>query len=219
MLFLTAQRRSEVAGMRWDQIDLEAETWLLTSDEVKSARQHLVSLSPQAVALLRSTPRLGEFVWTSDGKTHVKGLGKAKMRLDGFLAAAGAPLKPWRLHDVRRTVATHLVRLGVTETIVGRVLNHAPQGVTARTYALHSYEPEKRSALTRWRRKLSGRLPGSRLRTWSRLMADGAPTRPRYPAPTIDAWFNAGLPGLTADAIAPHREAVVKACDGYVARY
>jgi phosphoserine phosphatase len=47
-----------------------------------------------------------------------------------------------------------MVRLGVTETIVGRVLNHAPQGVTAKVYALHSYAPEKRSALNRWAAEL-----------------------------------------------------------------
>jgi hypothetical protein len=57
-------------------------------------------------------------------------------------------------------VATHLVRLGVTETIVGRVLNHAPQGVTARTYALHSYEPEKLSALTRWAAEIDRAVAG-----------------------------------------------------------
>jgi integrase len=151
MLFLTGQRRTEVAAMRWDQLDLDAGEWLLASEETKSARQHLVPLSASAVALLKATPRIGEFVWTTDGQTHVKGYSKAKAALDRIIAVdESGELKPWRLHDIRRTVATHLVRLGVTETIVGRVLNHAPQGVTARTYALHSYAPEKRSALDRW---------------------------------------------------------------------
>lgn len=161
MLFLTGQRRTEVASMRWDQLDLKAGSWLLTSADTKAARQHLVPLSPQAVSILKLTPRIGPFVWTTDGQTHVKGYSKAKARLDGFLKAAGEPLKSWRIHDIRRTVATHLVRLGVTETIVGRVLNHAPQGVTARTYALHSYEPEKRSALRAWAEELE------------RVLADG----------------------------------------------
>jgi len=43
-----------------------------------------------------------------------------------------------------------MVRLGITETIVGRILNHARQGVTAKVYALHSYAPEKRHALNAW---------------------------------------------------------------------
>jgi integrase len=161
MLFLTGQRRTEVAAMRWDQLDLDGGEWLLASEETKSARQHLVPLSAPAVALLKATPRIGEFVWTTDGQTHVKGYSKAKAALDRIIAAGeGDDLKPWRLHDVRRTVATHLVRLGVTETIVGRVLNHAPQGVTARTYALHSYAPEKRSALDRWAAELMRAVSG-----------------------------------------------------------
>lgn len=150
MLFLTGQRRTEVGMMRWTDLDLDAGTWTIRSADTKAARANLVPLSPQAVAILKSTPRLGEFVWTTDGKKYLSGYTHVKARLDGLLAAQGASLKAWRLHDVRRSVATHMVRLGVTETIVGRVLNHAPQGVTAKVYALHSYEPEKRSALTRW---------------------------------------------------------------------
>jgi integrase len=150
MLFLTGQRRTEVASMRWSDLDLGAATWTLPADTTKSDRGHLVPLSSTAVTLLKATPALGPYVWTSDGETHVSGYAKAKSRLDSFIKAVGTEPPPWRLHDIRRTVATHLVRLGVSETIVGRVLNHAPQGVTARTYALHSYAPEKRAALDTW---------------------------------------------------------------------
>lgn len=151
LLLLTGQRRTEVAAMRWDELDLMEGSWLLASAATKSSRSHLVPLSSEALAILRSTPRLGDYVWTSDGRTHVKGYAKAKATLDRLLGAGGDDaLKPWRLHDLRRTAATHMVRLGVTETIVARVLNHAPQGITARTYALHSYEPEKRHALEVW---------------------------------------------------------------------
>jgi integrase len=150
MLILTAQRRTEVASMKWADIDLDSGTWVIASEDNKSARAHLVPLSPQAVELLKATPQFGPYVWSSDGETHVKGYSKAKQRIDAFLLSGGVELKPWRLHDLRRTVATHMVRLGVSELVVGRVLNHAPQGVTARTYALHSYEAEKRGSLATW---------------------------------------------------------------------
>ena len=150
MLFLTGQRRTEVGMMRWEDLDLDAGSWTLSSADTKAARAHLVTLSPQAVAILKVTPRLGAHVWTTDGRTYLSGYTHVKARLDGLLKAQGANLRAWRLHDIRRSVATQMVRLGVTETIVGRVLNHAPQGVTARTYALHSYTPEKRDALDRW---------------------------------------------------------------------
>lgn len=150
MMILTGQRRTEVAAMRWADFDLEAGNWTLASEDTKSSRAHLVPLSPQAIEILKATPHFGGYVWSSDGETHIKGYSKAKKKLDALLASSGAELKPWRLHDLRRTAATHMVRLGVSELVVGRVLNHAPQGVTARTYALHSYEAEKRHALVTW---------------------------------------------------------------------
>lgn len=160
MLALTAQRRTEVAGMRWADVDLEAATWTLRSVDTKSERTHLVPLPKPAVELLKAAPKLGEYVFTTDGETHVSGFAKAKSRLDGFIAAGKSPPAPWTLHDLRRSAATHMVRLGVLEEVVGRVLNHAPKGVTAKVYALHSYAPEKRSALDRWASELMRAVDG-----------------------------------------------------------
>src|SRR5690606_8424433 len=118
----------EVAAMRWADLDLEAGTWTLSAEATKSARAHLVPLSAPALAILEECPQLGEFVFTTDGETHVMNYAKSKARLDQYIAAAGEPLAPWTFHDLRRSAATHMVRLGISETIVGRVLNHAPQG-------------------------------------------------------------------------------------------
>lgn len=159
-LALTAQRRTEVASMRWADVDLEAATWIIPAKETKSQRTHLVPLSAPVVDMLRDLPRLGEFVFTHDGETHVSGYAKAKARLDSFVAAAGGKVAPWRLHDLRRTAATHMVRLGVSEDVVGRVLNHSPKGVTAKVYALHTYAPEKRGALDRWAAELMRAVAG-----------------------------------------------------------
>ena len=154
VLQLTAQRRTEVAAMRWLDVDLEAAAWTLRTADTKSERMHLVPLSAPAVEILRTLPRLGEYVFTTGGDTHISGYAKGKGRLDTFIAAVGGKLEPWTLHDLRRSAATHMVRLGVPEEIVGRVLNHAPKGVTAKVYALHTYAPEKRSALDRWAAEL-----------------------------------------------------------------
>lgn len=149
-LLLTAQRRTEVASMRWSDIDFEAATWMIGSADTKAGRAQLVPLSSAVVGILKSVPKIGSFVWTTDGISYIQNFTKAKNKLDTFLAAEGNVRDHWRLHDLRRTAATHMVRLGVSETVVGRVLNHAPQGVTARVYTLHNYAPEKRSAFDRW---------------------------------------------------------------------
>jgi integrase len=159
-LALTGQRRTEVAAMRWNDVDLDAATWIIPAKETKSRRAHLVPLSRPLISILRDLPQLGEFVFTHDGETHVSGFAKAKARLDSFIAAGEVKVAPWTLHDLRRTAATHMVRLGVSEEVVGRVLNHAPKGVTAKVYALHTYAPEKRNALDRWAAELMRSVAG-----------------------------------------------------------
>jgi integrase len=163
-LELTAQRRTEVAAMRWNDVDLDAATWIIPAKQTKSGRTHLVPLSEPVVGVLKSAPRLGEYVFTHDGETHVSGYAKAKARLDAFIAAGDVKATPWRLHDLRRTAATHMVRLGVSEEVVGRVLNHAARGVTAKVYALHTYAPEKRNALDRWAAELMRAVEGKSTR-------------------------------------------------------
>lgn len=162
LLILTAQRRNEVAGMRWDGLDLPERTWTLASGETKATRAHLVPLSPLAVRILDDLPEIGPFVFTTDGKTHIHNFAKTKQMLDTFIAAKGEPLAPWTFHDLRRSAATHMVRLGITEAVVSRVLNHAATGVTARVYALHSYAPEKRHALDTWAAEVDRAVNGSR---------------------------------------------------------
>lgn len=161
-LILTGQRRAEVAGMRWADLDLKAATWIIPSGDTKAERTQLVPLSPMAVDMLEGLPELGEFVFSNDGETHISGYSKGKARLDKFIAANGPALAPWRLHDLRRSAATHMVRLGIPELVVSRVLNHAQQGVTARVYALHSYAPEKRHALDAWAAEIDRAVNGER---------------------------------------------------------
>ena len=146
--------------MRWADIDMEGATWILSAAETKSDRTHLVPLSPAAMAILKAVPRLGAHVFSTDGETFFQGYAKTKATLDQYVAAAGGPLHPWTLHDLRRSAATHMVRLGISETVVARILNHARQGVTAKVYALHSYAPEKRHALEAWAAEIARVVEG-----------------------------------------------------------
>jgi integrase len=149
-MLLTGQRRTEVAAMRWDEVDLDAATWLLKAADTKGDRAHLVPLSPSMIELLKGLPRFGEHVFTSDGRTHINGFAKIKARLDKLVGASGKPPAAWTFHDLRRTVSTHMARLSVHRDIRGRVLNHAVQGVTDRHYTPYDFAPDKREALDKW---------------------------------------------------------------------
>lgn len=150
LLILTAQRRTEVADMRWSDIDFDERVWSIPAERNKSARAHTVPLTDAAVAVLASVPRLSdEFVFPSVGaaNTSFSGFSKCKQRLD---AAAG--IDPWRLHDLRRTVATGLARQGTLPHVVERLLNHVSGslGGVAGVYNRFQYLGEMREALDAW---------------------------------------------------------------------
>jgi integrase len=152
----TGQRRSEVAGMRWDGVDLDVKTWTLGSDETKPGRGHVVPLSDLAMRILKALPPApSPFVFTTTGSSPISGFSKAKSIVEGKIAearreAGREPIEPWGVHDLRRTAATGMGRLGVSEFIIARVLNHAASGVTGRVYNRYEYLDEKRRALDLW---------------------------------------------------------------------
>jgi len=159
---VTAQRKGEIASLRWSAIDEALRMWDLPAAGTKADRAHVVPLSPLARAILDEAPRIGELVFTTRGDRQLGGFSKAKSRIDRMLIEAGAkqPLtvgslgdpvavKGWTIHDLRRTAATGMGRLGVSRFILGRVLNHADRSVTG-IYDRHEYLAEKRRALEAW---------------------------------------------------------------------
>lgn len=169
MALATGQRRSEVAGMRWADIDEAERLWTLPAAMTKAGRAHLVPLSPIAMTILAECKRGGVHVFTTgrhrgasgakaQADAPISGFSKAKAQLDAkaaeiAAAGAGAAVAPWRLHDLRRTAATVMGRLRVTRFVLGRVLNHADSSVTG-IYDRHEYLDEKRQALDAWGRFL-----------------------------------------------------------------
>jgi integrase len=109
---------------------------------------------PLALEMLTALPRLGEYVFTTTGDRPISGFSRAKERLDQFVAAARqkdgeAELEAWTIHDLRRTVATGLGKLGVLRFVIERVLNHADRSVTG-IYDRYEYLNEKRRGLEAW---------------------------------------------------------------------
>jgi integrase len=158
LLILTGQRRGEVAGMRWDELDLEAGTWLLPGGRTKNRQPHVVPLTAEAVTLLKSVKRRkgADLVFEGPRKTAVSGFGKVKARLDAALSKAAKESNrktaSWVLHDLRRTMATGLQRLGVRLEVTEAVLNHVSgsrSGIVG-VYQRHGWKDEKVAALRAW---------------------------------------------------------------------
>ncbi len=151
VLMLTGQRRGEVAGMRWSEVDLEEGIWTLPANRVKNGRLHVVPLSAQAIDILKSIPRFlnSDLVFTTTGKTPISGFGRLKER---FSLSLPDGTEDWRFHDFRRTVSTEMARLGVQPHVIDAVTNHKSGVVSgvAATYNRYTYLNEKREALQIW---------------------------------------------------------------------
>jgi integrase len=151
-LLLTAQRRNEVAGMRWEEME-DSNTWIIPEARYKTDLEHLVPLTDVALQLL-GKPRKRGFIFTStDGAKPFSGFSKAKHGLDEAIAklrkdAGRPPMAPWVLHDLRRTARSLMSRAGVSPDIGERVLGHVIPGVRG-VYDRHEYAAEKRDALER----------------------------------------------------------------------
>lgn len=155
ILILTGARREEIFGLSWREVDLDASLVHLPAERSKANTGRTIPLSPQALDSLRSLPRFddGDVVFSFTGKKRFDNVGRAKPRLDKAISAVrGEPLPAWRLHDLRRTVATGLQRLGarleVIETILGHV-SGSRAGVVG-IYQRHRFENEAQAALQTW---------------------------------------------------------------------
>jgi integrase len=156
VLILTGQRRDEVARMEWSEIDFGDKLWTLPRERVKNDEKHEVPLSDTAVAVLKSVPRIAgsRYVFTTNGEAPSSGYSKGKRRLDALLS--GMP--PWRLHDLRRTTASGMARLGINLPVIEKVLNHASgsfAGIVG-VYQKHGFSQEKRRALEAWAAFVAG---------------------------------------------------------------
>lgn len=174
LLILTGQRRSEVAGIDWAELDRTTATWTIPADRAKNGVAHIVPLSPEAKAELDRLAKIGEtdqdgngikcwpksgFVLTTTGRTPISGITKAKNALDAQVKKDrdGRALEAWRIHDLRRSLATGFQRLGIRFEVTEAVLNHVSgaKGGIAGIYQRHDWKDEKRSALEAWARHVA----------------------------------------------------------------
>jgi integrase len=148
LLMLTAQRREEIGGLTWSEIDKAEKLIALPSARTKNNRPHDVPLSDAAMAVLDSViERDGRALVFGRGEGGYSGWSRSKEALDG-----AAKVAPWTLHDLRRTAATRMADLGVSPHIIEAILNHVSghKSGVAGIYNRSTYAAEKRAALELW---------------------------------------------------------------------
>jgi integrase len=151
LLTISGQRRGEVGGIAWGELDRDRDVWTIPATRTKNARQHVLPIMPAMLAILADVPRRvsrdllfglrgnGYTAW-GDGKTALDA------KLKGKIEA------PWVIHDIRRSVATGMATLGVQPHIVEQILNHVSghKAGVAGIYNKSSYEREVKIAMGLW---------------------------------------------------------------------
>jgi integrase len=171
LLLLTGQRLGEGVGMT--DRELTGDLWHLSATRTKNGRAHDVPLSESAMRVLAEVKRIKGprgLIFTTTGETPVSGYDRAIKRLRARVEAVAAEergaaveVAPWGFHDLRRTAATGMARLGIPVHVVEALLNHksgAISGVAA-IYNRHSYAAEKRAAAAAWANYVDGLIAGT----------------------------------------------------------
>jgi integrase len=147
LIFFTGVRSEEARSARWSELDLESKLWTIPREKSKNRESHPVPLSEGALRVVEGLKRAvgNEFLFLAPTKTgfmdHPQ---KAIVRV-----RESSKVADFRLHDVRRTVATRLAQLGALDAIVEAVLGHTPPKLK-RTYNRYQPVREMRSALQAW---------------------------------------------------------------------
>jgi integrase len=155
-LILTGQRLSDVSDATWDEFDEQKRLWTIKADRYKTRAAHVVPITPALAALLDELPRYesGDYLLSASwGRRPVRGMTKPKQRLDAFMKQRLPQLPPWVVHDIRRTVRSHLSALPVEQHVRELVIGHTQTGVR-KVYDRYEYLDEKRHALELWQARL-----------------------------------------------------------------
>jgi integrase len=167
LLILTAQRREEVGGVRRSEI--ADRIWSIPAARTKNGLPHEIPLSDAARAILRDAmareDREDREAIFGEGPSDAgfSGWSKAKSALDERIEeATNKKPTPWRVHDIRRTVATRMADLGVLPHVIEAALNHISghKAGVAGVYNRALYSAEKRQALDLWAAHVEALLAG-----------------------------------------------------------
>jgi len=153
LLLMTGQRRSDVAGMGWSELDLEDGMWEIPSERYKTGAKQTVAIGDDAASILAGLPRqTGPHVFsTQRGHRPISGFSKAKARCNLLMKEElGESFMPWTIHDLRRTMRTMIEHdLGFSVPLCESVIGHLPPKIV-RKYSIGANKKQKREVMAAW---------------------------------------------------------------------
>jgi len=152
LCLLTGQRAREVLQMAVAEVDFETGIWTIPSARAKNDRLHAVPLSPTAMTLIEGIKNGTPYLFPMQ-QLKPRPMNTFRVWIDELREELKFETD-WTCHDLRRTAASGMSRLGLGRFVIERVLNHSDSGVGG-IYDRYDYEREKRDALTKWDAKIA----------------------------------------------------------------
>lgn len=155
ILLLLGQRKTETMKMQWNEI--QGDVWVIPPERSKNSKEHRVPLPPLAqriISDLRGYSGKSDYVFLSP-RADNKPL--SSVRSCAQRIQENTKVKDFRYHDLRRTVATNMAKIGIQRNIVGKILNHksaSEDDMITAIYDRYDYDSEKREALQKWENRL-----------------------------------------------------------------
>jgi len=163
ILLVTGQRRGELVNARWAELDFDNCIWRIPREIAKNGKEHFVPLSALALSLFRELRvHSGDSAFVLPSRLYENSpipertLSRAVRNNQEHFG-----MRHFTPHDLRRTAASLMTKINVPRLIVGKILNHSEQDITA-TYDRHDYSSEQQIALCRWADYLLDIIQGSR---------------------------------------------------------
>jgi integrase len=161
LLITTGQRRSEVGGCCFSELNTERTTWTIPAKRAKNGREHSLPLGSLSREIIASVPEIvgRDLLFGSRTDRGFTSWAEHKRALDARL---GDQFKPWTLHDLRRTWATRMCDIGIEPHVVEQILNHQSghkRGVVG-IYNKSKYTRAVENAVAAWDRHLRALIAG-----------------------------------------------------------
>ena len=166
----TMVRKSGLQDATWDEVDFENAVWSIPKERIKRSQAHNVYLARQALDILialKTCSGNSRYLLPSRYDSNSLMSRATFNRITTAVAESakmeGLPLKPFTVHDLRRTGSTLLNELGVNSDWIEKCLAHEDGRSSRGVYNKAEYEHQRRHMMQEWASLVDAWVEGRRL--------------------------------------------------------
>lgn len=177
LLLLTAVRKGELLGAKWNEMDFEARTWTIPAERMKARRAHVVYLSDQAHDLLvglhavvGASPFILPGRYNTDAGMTPQALNRVIEATIAKAAESGITIEHFGPHDLRRSFSTLMHECGHNSDVIEKCLAHVERSTRA-VYNVAKFEVQRRRLMETWSDMTTAFIAGTvTTSSWKRII-------------------------------------------------